>query len=62
MWTPLMYHETMRHSERKERPDTARALRHEVHILQLPYFSIDNGHPKLFRHSFWCIDNVHDAN
>jgi hypothetical protein len=34
----------------------------------LPYFSIDNGHlmynaqPKLFWHSFWCIDNVHDAN
>jgi hypothetical protein len=28
----------------------------------LPYFSIDNAHPKLFRHSFWCIDNAHDAN
>jgi hypothetical protein len=31
-------------------------------------FSIDNvhlmynAHPKHFRHSFWCIDNVHDAN
>jgi hypothetical protein len=30
--------------------------------MQLPYFSIDNAHPKLFRHSFWCINNVHDAN
>jgi hypothetical protein len=34
----------------------------------LPYFSIDkthlmyNAHPKLFWHSFWCTDNVHDAN
>ena len=34
----------------------------------LPYFSIDNAHlmynahPKLFRHSFWCIGNAHDAN
>ena len=43
----------------------------------VPYFSIDNAHlmynahPKLFRHSFWCIDNAmtyfsidnaHDAN
>ena len=28
----------------------------------IPYFSIDNAHPKLFRHSFWCIDNAHDAN
>ena len=33
----------------------------------LPYFSIDNAHlmynahPKLFRHSFWCIDNAHDV-
>jgi hypothetical protein len=32
-----------------------------------PYFSIDNAHliynahPKHFRHSFWCIDNAHDA-
>ena len=32
---------------------------------KLPYFSIDNAHlmynahPKLFRHSFWCIDNAH---
>ena len=31
------------------------------------YFSIDNAHlmynahPKLFRHSFWCIDNAHDV-
>ena len=30
-------------------------------------FSIDNAHlmynahPKLFRHSFWCIDNAHDV-
>jgi hypothetical protein len=36
--------------------------------LELPYFSIDNAqlmynaHPKLFRHSFWCIDNARDAN
>jgi hypothetical protein len=36
--------------------------------MQLPYFSIDNAHlmynahPKLFRHSFWCIDNARDAN
>jgi hypothetical protein len=35
---------------------------------KLLYFSIDNAHlmynahPKLFRHSFWCIDNAHDAN
>jgi hypothetical protein len=34
----------------------------------LPYFSIDNAHltynthPKLFWHSFWCIDNAHEAN
>jgi hypothetical protein len=34
----------------------------------IPYFSIDNAHlmynahPKLFRHSFLCIDNEHDAN
>jgi hypothetical protein len=34
----------------------------------IPYFSIDkahlmyNAHPRLFRHSFWCIDNAHDAN
>ena len=33
----------------------------------LPYFSIDNAHlmynahPKLFRHSFRCIDNAHDV-
>jgi hypothetical protein len=20
-----------------------------------------NAHPKLFRHSFWCIDNAHDV-
>jgi hypothetical protein len=26
------------------------------------YFSIDNAHPKLFWHSFGCIDNAHDAN
>ena len=31
----------------------------------IPYFSIDNAHvmynahPKIFRHSFWCIDNAH---
>jgi len=30
-----------------------------THVL---YFSIDNAHPKLFRHSFWCRDNAHDAN
>ena len=35
--------------------------------FKVPYFSIDNAHlmynahPKLFRHSFWCIDNVHDV-
>jgi hypothetical protein len=29
---------------------------------KIPYFSIDNTHPKLFRHSFWCIDNARDAN
>jgi hypothetical protein len=34
----------------------------------LQYFSIDNAHlmykahPKLFQHSFLCIDNVRDAN
>jgi hypothetical protein len=37
-------------------------------IFHLSYFSIDNAHllynahPKLFRHSFWCIDNARDAN
>ena len=36
-------------------------------ILFIPYFSIDNAylmynaHPKLFRHSFWCVDNAHDV-
>jgi hypothetical protein len=36
--------------------------------IQVPYFSIDdahlmyNAHPKIFRRSFWCIDNAHDAN
>jgi hypothetical protein len=35
---------------------------HDNQTYQLPYFSIDNAHPKLFRHSFWCADNVHDAN
>jgi hypothetical protein len=29
---------------------------------QLWYFSIDNAHPELFRHSFWCIENARDAN
>jgi hypothetical protein len=35
---------------------------------KVQYFSIDNAHlmynahPKLFRHSFLCIDNAHDAN
>jgi hypothetical protein len=39
-----------------------------VRVFRLPYFSIDkahlmyNAHPKLFRHSFWCIDNAHNAN
>jgi hypothetical protein len=39
-----------------------------LELLQLPYFSINNAHlmynarPKHFRHSFWCIDNAHDAN
>jgi hypothetical protein len=37
-------------------------------IFHIPYFSIDNSHlmynahPKLFRRSFWCIDNPHNAN
>jgi hypothetical protein len=38
-------------------------------ILQIAItvFLIDNAHlmynayPKLFRHSFWCLDNAHDA-
>ena len=40
----------------------------KIRELEVPYFSIDkvhlmyNAHPKLFRHSFWCIDNAHDAN
>ena len=41
----------------------------EIYVdLKIPYFSIDNAHlmynahAKLFRHSFWCIDNAHDAN
>jgi hypothetical protein len=25
----------------------------------VPYFPVDNAHPKLFWHSFWCIDNAH---
>jgi hypothetical protein len=25
-------------------------------------FSIDNAHPKLFRHFFWCIDKARDVN
>ena len=35
--------------------------------ILLPYFSIDNAHlmynahPKLLRHSFWCIYNAHDV-
>ena len=32
------------------------------YVKEVPYFSIDNAHPKLFWHSFWCIDNAHDAN
>jgi hypothetical protein len=37
-------------------------------LQKVPYFLIDNAHlmykahPKLFRNSFWCIDNAHDAN
>jgi hypothetical protein len=31
-------------------------------LYDRPYFSIDTTHTKLFRHSFWCIDNVRDAN
>ena len=27
--------------------------------IWVPYFSIDNAHTKLFRQSFWCIDNAH---
>ena len=44
------------------------AQKEKANIKQVPYFSIDNAHlmynahPKLFRHSFWCIDNAHDAN
>jgi hypothetical protein len=40
---------------------------HKIKI-KMSYSSIDNGHlmynayPKLFRNSFWCIDNAHDAN
>jgi hypothetical protein len=40
----------------------------QIHTFKIPYFSIDNAHlmynthPKLFRHSFWCIGNAHDAN
>ena len=39
-----------------------------THFFHVPYFSVDNthlmynAHPKLFRHSFWCIDNAHGAN
>ena len=29
-------------------------------FIIIPYFSIDNAHPKPFRHSFWCIYNAHD--
>ena len=38
-----------------------RAVSHLILAFKLPYFSIDNAHPKLFRHSFWCIDNAHDV-
>jgi hypothetical protein len=37
-------------------------------IHDILYFSVDNthlkynAHPRLFQDSFWCIDNVHDAN
>jgi hypothetical protein len=27
--------------------------------IGLPYFPVDNEQPKLFRHSFLCIDNEH---
>jgi len=43
-------------------------LRRTFNPPVLQYFSIDNAqlvyntHPKLFRHSFWCIHNAHDAN
>ena len=43
-------------------------ITHVEKIWFLLYFLIDNAHlkynahPKLFRHSFWCIDNMHDAN
>jgi hypothetical protein len=30
--------------------------------LQTTVFLIDNVQPKHFQHSFWCIDNVRDAN
>jgi hypothetical protein len=36
-------------------------------LTKIPYFLIDNTHlmynvhSKLFQHSFWCIDNAHDA-
>lgn len=35
LWTPLLYHETMWHFKRKERPDRVHMLRHGIHILQL---------------------------
>jgi hypothetical protein len=35
---------------------------HSQIYIYIPYFLIDNTHPKLFQHSFCCIDNVHDAN
>jgi hypothetical protein len=31
-------------------------------VFKVPYFCIDNAHQKLFRHSFWFIDNEHEAN
>jgi hypothetical protein len=47
---------------------TSMVTGHKNIRFKIPYFSIDNAHlmynanPKLFRHSFRCIDNAHDAN
>jgi hypothetical protein len=43
-------------------------LLEKLTVHYIPYCSIDNAHlmynahSKLFRHSFRCIDNAHDAN
>jgi hypothetical protein len=50
----------------KAGPFTSRIIVMHIHAFQygflrlwLPYFPVDNAHPKLFRHSFWCIYNAH---